>query len=112
EPEAGALAELAGVRERVRLRLRLGPGDALTFEPAEPAGIAHALGHVLAAVASAEQEGTWARLKACASDPCRWAFYDASKNRTSRWCSMRTCGSRAKNRRPYQARKQRGSRAG
>lgn len=111
-PEAAALAELAGVLERVPLRLRLGAGGALAFAPAEPGGILHALGHVLAAVATAEQEGTWSRLKACASDTCRWAFYDASRNRTSRWCSMRTCGSRAKNRRAYQARRQRDARSG
>ncbi|HKE97324.1 MAG TPA: CGNR zinc finger domain-containing protein [Actinomycetes bacterium] len=108
---AADLGGLAGVLERVPLRLRLGEGGTLTVQPAGPAGILHALGHVLAAVAAAEQEGTWSRLKACANDTCRWAFYDASRNHTSRWCSMRTCGSRAKNRRAYQARKRQAARA-
>jgi predicted RNA-binding Zn ribbon-like protein len=40
-----------------------------------------------------------ARLHACASDTCRWLFLDTSKNRTRRWCDMKTCGNRAKARR-------------
>ena len=43
-----------------------------------------------------------ARLHACASGTCRWLFLDTSKNRTRRWCDMKTCGNRAKARR-YQA---------
>jgi predicted RNA-binding Zn ribbon-like protein len=39
------------------------------------------------------------RLHACASDTCRWLFLDTSKNRTRRWCDMRTCGNREKARR-------------
>ena len=39
------------------------------------------------------------RLRTCASDTCRWLFLDTSKNRTRRWCDMRTCGNRAKARR-------------
>ena len=54
-------------------------------------------------------EGTWARLKACERDSCRWAFYDRSKNRSGHWCSMDVCGAREKNRRAY--RRRRASRA-
>jgi len=40
------------------------------------------------------------RLKQCpAPDGCGWLFYDTSKNRTRRWCSMRMCGNGAKARR-------------
>ena len=40
------------------------------------------------------------RLKQCpAPDGCGWLFYDASKNATRRWCSMRMCGNGAKARR-------------
>ena len=49
--------------------------------------------------------GAWPRLKACRETTCRWAFYDASKNRSSIWCSMAVCGSRAKAR-TYRRRKQ------
>jgi predicted RNA-binding Zn ribbon-like protein len=36
------------------------------------------------------------RFKACRNDRCRWVFFDASKNRSSTWCSMASCGSRIK----------------
>jgi predicted RNA-binding Zn ribbon-like protein len=45
------------------------------------------------------QREDWSKLKLCGSDTCRWAFYDRSKNHTSRWCTMATCGNRAKARR-------------
>jgi predicted RNA-binding Zn ribbon-like protein len=51
--------------------------------------------------------GAWPRLKACASDECRWAFYDASRNRSRTWCSMEECGNREKTRR-YRTRKSAG----
>lgn len=40
--------------------------------------------------------GEAARLKRCAQDSCGWVFWDVSKNRSRRWCSMRICGNRAK----------------
>ena len=36
------------------------------------------------------------RMKACRADDCRWAFLDTSKNRSRAWCSMESCGNRAK----------------
>jgi len=36
------------------------------------------------------------RLRQCAGDECGWLFLDMSKNQTRRWCSMASCGSRAK----------------
>jgi predicted RNA-binding Zn ribbon-like protein len=42
------------------------------------------------------------RVGQCADDRgCGWLFYDTSKNRTRRWCSMRGCGNRAKAKRHY-----------
>lgn len=42
-------------------------------------------------------------LKECSPpDGCGWIFLDASKNRTRKWCNMRTCGNNAKARRYYQ----------
>jgi predicted RNA-binding Zn ribbon-like protein len=32
------------------------------------------------------------RVKVCANDGCRWAYYDQSKGRTRRWCDSRACG--------------------
>jgi predicted RNA-binding Zn ribbon-like protein len=62
------------------------------------AGVAGALGGVLSAVARAQAAGNWTRLKVCSMDTCQWAFYDRSKNRSGRWCSMGVCGNRAKTR--------------
>ncbi|MBF8184473.1 CGNR zinc finger domain-containing protein [Nonomuraea sp. K274] len=51
---------------------------------------------ILAAVSEAAIEGSWQRLKACHAHQCEWAFYDRSRNRTGRWCSMEVCGTRSK----------------
>ena len=39
------------------------------------------------------------RIRICASDTCRWIFYDESRTGRRRWCDMATCGNRAKARR-------------
>lgn len=70
---------------------------------AEKDGVAGAFGTLCAIVATAETDGTWRRLKACVSETCHGAFYDRSKNNSSRWCSMDLCGTPAKMRR-YRAR--------
>ncbi|MCO5175804.1 MAG: CGNR zinc finger domain-containing protein [Thermomicrobiales bacterium] len=36
------------------------------------------------------------RVRECAADDCGWLFIDATRNRSRRWCSMQTCGNRAK----------------
>lgn len=33
-----------------------------------------------------------ARIQQCASDTCSWLFLDETKNRSRRWCNMKTCG--------------------
>jgi predicted RNA-binding Zn ribbon-like protein len=71
---------------------------------AQRQGVQGALATLLAAVAVAQAQGTWTRLKVCSSDTCQWAFYDRSKNRSGRWCSMRVCGNRTKTR-AYRARR-------
>jgi predicted RNA-binding Zn ribbon-like protein len=37
-----------------------------------------------------------ARLRRCAADDCRLIFHDDSRAGSRRWCSMQTCGNRAK----------------
>jgi predicted RNA-binding Zn ribbon-like protein len=36
------------------------------------------------------------RVRICASDTCRWVFYDTSRTGRRRWCDMASCGNRAK----------------
>lgn len=55
-----------------------------------------AIATLLAAVYTAIVGGTWARLKVCRKQSCRWAFYDLSKNGSGVWCSMAICGNRMK----------------
>jgi predicted RNA-binding Zn ribbon-like protein len=83
----------AGLRLRIAFDRDGDPG----LRP-DHAGVRGALAALLAGVAVARANGTWARLKACSADDCQWAFYDRSKNRSGRWCSMRTCGNRTKTR--------------
>jgi predicted RNA-binding Zn ribbon-like protein len=70
--------------------LRTGALDPVADGP--DAACALALGIVFAARA----DGSLTRLKACPHAHCGWAFYDASRNRSGQWCSMRICGNRTK----------------
>ena len=51
--------------------------------------------------------GELERVKECPHEEggCGWLFYDASKNRSRRWCDMAGCGSRVKMRRMYARRR-------
>lgn len=41
------------------------------------------------------------RVRQCANEKCQWLFLDDSKSGTRRWCSMSSCGNRAKAHRHY-----------
>ena len=84
------------------LRPRFDPGGTVSLAP-EVAGVAGALGRLLGIVVAAIGDGRWQRMKTCRNPACRWAFYDATRNRSTVWCDMALCGSRAKSRR-YHAR--------
>ena len=43
-------------------------------------------------------DGEVARVKQCGSESCDWLFYDVSRNRSRRWCEMKDCGNKAKQR--------------
>lgn len=76
------------------------------------AGATAAIGLILAGAARAMIDGTWERLKICPGDHCGWAFYDHSRNRTGRWCSMSVCGGRAKARAHYHRHRNEAERTG
>jgi len=63
-----------------------------------PAPGASALGRVLAETLSLAETNRLARLKACASEECRWIFFDRSKPANRHWCSSSLCGNRQKTR--------------
>jgi predicted RNA-binding Zn ribbon-like protein len=89
EEELVERLDRAAGRAGVRMRFRAGSDPAL--EP-EAGGVDGALARLMAIVAGAVEQGDWRRLKACHRDPCFWAFYDHSKNRSGRWCRMEDCG--------------------
>jgi predicted RNA-binding Zn ribbon-like protein len=93
--EDAARATLDALARTTALRVRFDP-----HPRHEPVGDSpdDALGLVLGVVAEAMADGTWERLKACPGPHCGWLFYDASRNRSSQWCSMRLCGNRVKGR--------------
>lgn len=91
---APALAVLDDAARRAGLGVRFG-ADSARLEPAQ-GGVDGALGRILAAVAATMADGTWLRLKACRDEDCLWVFLDTAKNRSRAWCSMRSCGNRAK----------------
>lgn len=109
-----AVTTLNEAARRVRLGVRLHPVDGYRLV-AEGVGVDRPIGELLMSVTGAMAAGNWNRLKVCANDACQRAFYDSSRNRSGRWCSMTTCGNRMKGRAYRQrhgtssARAQRGS---
>jgi len=104
--EPGPDAEdLNGLVTSAALGVRFGADGHPALEPAAGDSPAErVVARLLAEVIWAEAEGKWERLKACRNERCRWAFYDASKNRSGRWCNMDVCGARHKMR-TYRERK-------
>ena len=70
---------------------RLTIGRRSTSEPR-----ARLYGAVARSSAELLERGDPRRLRKCANPTCRLMFYDVSKAGRRRWCSMQTCGARAK----------------
>jgi predicted RNA-binding Zn ribbon-like protein len=88
------------------LRMRFDQGG-YRLVSASSTPIGRTVGALADAIRESSEDGSWPRLKVCARDSCRWAFYDASRNQVRRWCSMAGCGNQIKMRRAYAARKNR-----
>jgi predicted RNA-binding Zn ribbon-like protein len=80
---------------RARLVVSFTPDRDWTVRPGAR-GVDGAFGLLLSITAAAMTDKTWQRLKVCANDSCRWAFYDSSRARSGKWCSMSLCGNRSK----------------
>jgi predicted RNA-binding Zn ribbon-like protein len=99
--EAPAQAVLDHMACKARVGLRFENGEPALVPAAD--GATGALGRIVVAVHDAVADGSWQRLKACRCRDCEWAFIDTAKNQSRAWCSMRSCGNRAKVR-AYRAR--------
>lgn len=121
---AACVALRAGIREHLGTHVGDTPDRAVTdaadtalarfpVRIAADGTLAPAAGQAPAERAVAELAIAWstlavtgdaARLKRCAEHTCHEVFWDVSKNRSKRWCSMQGCGNRAKAR-AYAARR-------
>ncbi|WP_431219438.1 CGNR zinc finger domain-containing protein [Leifsonia xyli] len=94
--DGAALGRLDGALAELPVRVTFGGSAAFTLAPADEGGVRAALAGVLDAVRASHEDGSWTRLKVCDRVTCRWAYYDYSKNRSSRWCTMAGCGNAVK----------------
>ncbi len=104
--DADAVAALRGAIDRLGFTVRATAEVGLEVASASPAG--RALAPLVGALMAAQADGSWARVKACARDSCRWLFYDTTRNHSRTWCTSTTCGSREKAKRYYRRQLQRG----
>jgi predicted RNA-binding Zn ribbon-like protein len=98
--------EFATLSSEIPLRFALGERGDLRLAPVDR-GVNGALAEILSRVFEAQTSGEWRRLKSCPGPHCGWLFYDASRNASSRWCSMSICGNRTKTA-AYRARRRAG----
>lgn len=55
-----------------------------------------ALARLAESIARELIQGETSRLRVCENPQCRWVFKDTSRTGKRKWCSMRSCGNRAK----------------
>ena len=99
DPLETSIDELNSALRDLPLQLSFDARGSATLSAVGESDIAEPLSAILGAVEAARADGSWMRLKACSRDSCRWAYWDGSRNRTGRWCSMAGCGNYIKMRR-------------
>lgn len=93
-----AVAELGRIAADYPVRLGPDAEGRLDIDLTPQASVDDVIAQLLGIAFRSQLAGEWGRLKICASDECRWAFFDASRNRGGTWCQMEVCGNRVKNR--------------
>jgi predicted RNA-binding Zn ribbon-like protein len=94
-PDDEVRADFAAIASGARPRFELDDRGGLRLAR-EDGGVDGALAEILSRVFEAQASGAWGRLKSCSGPHCGWLFYDASRNASSKWCSMSICGNRTK----------------
>lgn len=87
-------ADLDALASRLPVRVAFGPAGVGVAAAGD--GTCRALARVIVATYALSRRGAWQRVKICPDDTCQWAFFDTSRNRSRRWCSMEVCGNRNK----------------
>lgn len=85
----------------------LGDGGFTWVWSGNPTGLDRILGPIARSAADLLTSSDLDRIGECADDRgCGWVFLDTSRNHSRRWCSMESCGNRAKAQRHYTRRKE------
>lgn len=100
EADLGALARALGQAPQ-RTALRRANGGYVWEVGGLKATVAGVLAAVLWSAGDLLAGPKLARVRRCANEKCLWVFLDESKSGTRRWCSMSSCGNRAKAHRHY-----------
>lgn len=97
-PGQPALDAVNGLlRDLPRTELVAGPGGVgVGHRHVCPDPTGEALACVVEPLVDAIAAGDTARFRICANDGCRWVFVDTSRAGRRRWCTMQSCGNRAK----------------
>ena len=109
-PEDADLERLNGALREALSRLRLerrGTDLVWGWTPAE-GSLEAPLWPILRSAAELLTGEERQRVRECGGSACTWLFLDFSRNRSRRWCSMETCGNRAKAHRHYRRRSESG----
>jgi predicted RNA-binding Zn ribbon-like protein len=61
---------------------------------------------IIESAASLLTSGEFVCIRECNAEDCNWLFLDHSRGGTRRWCSMKSCGNRAKARRHYRRKRE------
>jgi predicted RNA-binding Zn ribbon-like protein len=97
-PGSDRPAQLDQIADEAGLRVSFQPigGRGKVGLTATRDGLKGALARLLGIAFLAELDGTWEHLKDCSNPTCMGVFFDTSKNHSGKWCSMASCGNRAK----------------
>jgi predicted RNA-binding Zn ribbon-like protein len=105
-PAPGDVARVQSwiLRAQANAVLEFGAAGACWVWRASPVALERPLWPVARSASALLEAGGLDRLCYCPGRDCAWLFIDRSKNRARRWCSMATCGNRAKAERHYRRR--------
>jgi predicted RNA-binding Zn ribbon-like protein len=95
-PLPSSIDDLNGALADLPIRLAFDMEGESAVHSLSTGGAPVALTRIIAAVDELRRGDRWGRLKACARDSCRWAYWDSSRNQSGRWCSMAGCGNAVK----------------
>jgi predicted RNA-binding Zn ribbon-like protein len=95
EPDTSSTEFLNRAAEQTGLRVCFGCSDDTPIH-VDATGVRGAIGKILGSAFLAELDGRWQRFRVCHDPGCSSVFFDHSKNKSGKWCSMSSCGNRAK----------------